>query len=91
MIRMAARGPTKTELANAKKYITGSYALRFDTSTKIANQLTHIQLEGLGSDYIDRRNGLVEAVTLDEVKRVGKHIFGGTKPFVTAVGRPEGF
>ena len=56
-------GRAEEELVSAKKYITGSYALRFDSSTKIANQLTQIQLEGLGIDYIDRRNELVEAVT----------------------------
>ncbi|MDQ0474960.1 M16 family metallopeptidase [Labrys wisconsinensis] len=89
MAEMAAQGPTADELENAKSYITGSYALRFDTSAKIANQLTHIQLEGLGSDYIERRNALVEAVTPEEVRAAGRRLFGEGKPFVTAVGRPE--
>ena len=37
--RMASDGPTAAELDNAKNYLTGSYALRFDTNPKIANQL----------------------------------------------------
>ena len=89
--RMAKDGPTAAELDSAKKYITGSYALRFDTSTKIANQLTQIQIEGLGIDYVDRRNGLVEAVTLADAVRVAGRLFGGPKPFVVAVGQPVGF
>ncbi|MGO4333666.1 M16 family metallopeptidase [Labrys sp. KB_33_2] len=90
MAELARNGPAAAELESAKKYITGSYALRFDSSTKIANQLTMIQIEQLGIDFIDRRNGLVEAVTLDDTKRVARRMFGGGKPFVVAVGRPEG-
>ena len=50
-----------------------------------------IQLEGLGIDYIDRRNALVEAVTLDDARRAAQRLFGAGKPFVVAVGKPEGF
>ena len=46
--RMAVDGPTADELEATKTYLTGSYALRFDTSTKIAGQLLGIQLENLG-------------------------------------------
>jgi len=90
MVDIAANGPTEAELVSAKKYITGSYALRFDSSVKIANQLTSMQTDGLGIDYIDRRNELVQAVGLDDVKRVGQRAFGGGAPFVVAVGRPVG-
>ena len=61
--------------------------LRFDTSTKIAEQLVQIQLEDLGMDYIDKRNGLVEAVTLADVQRVAKRLLNGGM-LVTVVGRP---
>jgi zinc protease len=90
MAEIASNGPTEAELESAKRYITGSYALRFDASTKIANQLTMIQTEQLGIDFIDRRNGLVEAVTLEDTKRAAQRLFGASKPFVVAVGQPEG-
>ena len=35
----------------------------FDTSTKIASILLQNQLDNLGIDYIDKRNGLIDAVT----------------------------
>ena len=86
--KLAESGPTEEELAKAKSYLEGSYALRFDTSTKIAEQLVQIQLEDLGIDYIDRRNSLVEAVTLDDVKKVAKRLLNAGM-LITVVGRPE--
>ncbi|WP_210208612.1 M16 family metallopeptidase [Rhodoplanes roseus] len=86
--RMAESGPTAEELDQAKSYLKGSYALSFDTSIKIANQLVLIQLDDLGIDYIDRRNGLIEAVTLDDAKRVAKRLLSG-KMLATVAGRPE--
>ena len=67
---MAADGPTAEELEKAKKYLVGSYALRFDTSTKIAGHLLQLQHEGFGADYLDRRNAEIEAVTLEDARRV---------------------
>ncbi|MBA5779012.1 insulinase family protein [Stappia sp. F7233] len=89
LTRMASDGPSEEELAKAKSYLTGSYALRFDTSGKIANQLVGLQLEGFGPDYIENRNATIEAVTLDQVKAVAKRILDGKKPTVVTVG-PKG-
>src|SRR5581483_11282583 len=45
--RMVTDGPTQDELAKAKAYLKGSYALNFDTSSKIANILLQNQLDAL--------------------------------------------
>lgn len=87
--RMAESGPTSEELKNAKQYLTGSYALRFDTSSKIASQLLWIQVENLGIDYVDKRNRLVEAVMLEDVRRVAKRLLKADGLIVTIVGQPE--
>ena len=87
---LAQDGPNDEELDIAKKYLIGSYPLRFDTSTKLAGQLTHMQVENLGRDYMDRRNGLIDAVTREEATRVAKRLYGEGKLFVTVVGRPVG-
>lgn len=81
--RMAEQGPTQEELDKAKEYIIGSYALRFDTSDKIAGQLLAIQIDDLGIDYIDKRNDQISAVTLADVKRVAKRILSNPVTFVT--------
>ena len=87
--RMAAEGPTETELDNAKRFLVGSYALRFDTSAKIAAQLLAVQLDGFDIDYVHQRNGLVEAVSLEDVKRVAKGLLRTDDLIVTIVGKPK--
>jgi zinc protease len=86
--RIAEQGPTADELANAKSYLTGAYALRFESSSSIANQLLAIQIEDLGIDYVNRRNKLVEAVTLDDIKRVAKRLIEADRLITTIVGKP---
>ncbi|WP_026608200.1 M16 family metallopeptidase [Methylocapsa acidiphila] len=87
---LAEHGPTEQELDKARKYLIGSYALRFDTSTKIAGQLVHLQTEGFGVEYLDERNKLIAAVTMEDAKRAAKRLFGDAKLLVTVAGRPEG-
>ncbi|WP_420394568.1 M16 family metallopeptidase [Acuticoccus sp.] len=88
--RMASEGPTEEELGEAKAYLTGSYALRFGSSSSTARQLLAIQLDDLGIGYIDERNDLVEAVTLDDVRRSAARILGEGKPTFALVGPPAG-
>ncbi|HZT24744.1 MAG TPA: pitrilysin family protein [Pseudolabrys sp.] len=87
--RMAEDGPTQAELDDAKAFIKGSYALSLDTSSKIAAQLTQIQIDDLGIDYIQRRDSLIDAVTIADAKRVAKRLYGGGL-LVTVAGRPKG-
>jgi zinc protease len=88
--KLAENGPEEAELAKAKSYLTGSYALRFDTSAKIAGQLVQLQLEDFEPDYPDRRNAEVEAVGLPEAKAAARALLGDGKMLVTIVGRPVG-
>jgi len=87
--RMATEGPTPEELENAKSYLVGSYPLRFDTNAKIANQLLGIMQDGLGKEYVEKRNALIEAVTLDDVKRAAKRILATDNLIMTVVGQPK--
>jgi zinc protease len=84
--RMAEQGPTQAELDGAKAFLNGSQMLSLDTSAKIASALLQYQLDGLPIDYIDKRAGVINAVTLDNAKRVANKLWG--QPFLTiAVGR----
>jgi zinc protease len=87
--RLAESGPTADELAKAKAYLNGSFALNLDTSSKIAALLVQLQLDGLGIDYFARRPEMINAVTLDDAKRVAKRLLDGGL-LVTVAGRPEG-
>lgn len=88
--KLADEGPTQAELDDVKTFLTGSYALRFDTNDKIAGQLLGIQEEDLGIDYINKRNAMVEAITLDQVKAQAKRLLDSERLIVTVVGKPEG-
>jgi zinc protease len=90
MARLRAEGPSEEELAKAKDYLIGSYALAFDTSTKIAHQLTQTAFEGLGVDYLARRNELVAAVTPADLRRAAERTLGDGRLLVVVAGRPEG-
>ena len=86
---MAESGPTAEELAKAKAYLNGSFALNLDTSSKIAGFLVQLQLDDIGIDYFSRRPELINAVTLDDARRVAKRLLDDGL-LVTVAGRPEG-
>ncbi len=87
--KVANEGPNETEFANAKSYLTGSYALRFDTNVKIATQLLGLMEEGYGPDYVEKRNAMIEAITLDDARRVAKRLLDTDNMIVTIVGKPQ--
>ncbi len=87
--RLAANGPTAAELAKAKAYLHGSFALNLDTSSKIAGFLVQLQLDDIGIDYFSRRPQLIDAVSLDDARRVAKRLLDNGL-LVTVVGRPDG-
>jgi zinc protease len=86
--RMVDEGPTEAELAKAKAYLKGAYALNFDTSTKIASMLLQIQLDDLGIDYINRRTAIIDAVTIEDARRAAKRLAAGGV-LTTVVGMPK--
>ena len=90
MLKLAQDGPTEHEVEEAKRYIIGSYPLRFDTSPKIAGELLNLALRGDTPEFLATRNERFAAVTLADVKRVAQRLFGHPDLLVQAVGRPVG-
>jgi zinc protease len=84
---MAANGPSEVELSAAKRYLTGAYPLRFDSNSKIADQLVAIQFSDLGVDYINRRNSFINAVSIDDVRRVAARLLKPENMIVIVVGK----
>ena len=74
--RMAEEGPTQQELDEAKSYLKGSQMLQLDTSSKLASGLLQYQLDWLPIDYLEKRNAIVDAVTLADAKAVAKRLWG---------------
>ncbi len=74
--RIAEDGPTQEELDEAKSYLKGSQMLALDTSSKLASALLQYQLDRLPIDYIEKRNAIVDAVTLDDAKKAAQRLWG---------------
>jgi len=87
---MAESGVSATELLDAKTYLVGSYPLRFTSTGGIASILVSMQLENLGIDYLDRRNKMVEGVTLEAVNKLAKSLLDPANLVVVVVGTPDG-
>jgi zinc protease len=90
MASLAGNGPSDEELDAAKRYLTGSYALRFDTTQKIAGEYLNVALMGFAPDYVERRNGLFEAVGAGDAVRAAQRLYGDGRVLVAAAGKPVG-
>jgi zinc protease len=88
--RFRDQGATEAELKDAKSFLTGSFPLRLDSTGDIADTLVSIRMGRLGIDYMDRRNALIEAVTLDDIRRVAKRLIKPEALTFVVVGRPDG-
>jgi zinc protease len=88
--RMAAGDVEPKDLADAKTYLTGSFPLRLTSNDQIASMLVSIQVDDLGIDYLDKRNGYIEAVTLEDVRRAAARLYHPEGLLVVVVGNPEG-
>jgi len=88
MADFAKTGATQSELDDAKTYLTGSFPMAFSSNAGIAAQLGAFQRQGLDIGYITRRNALIQAVTLEDVKRAAKRIFDPARLTVVVAGTP---
>ena len=72
MERIRKEMVSEKELEGAKKYLMGSFPMRFDTQAKMANFLTQVEYYGLGLDYPEKYPSLIRAVTREDVLRVAQ-------------------
>jgi zinc protease len=84
----ARNGPTQQELDDAKTYLTGSFPLAFASNSGTAAQLGAFQRQNLDIGYVARRNGMIQAVTLADVKRVARRLFDPARLTVVIGGSP---
>ncbi|UWQ91204.1 pitrilysin family protein [Aliisedimentitalea scapharcae] len=87
---MATEGVTPKELEDAKTYLTGAYPLRFDGNGQIAGIMVGMQIQGLPIDYIATRNDRINAVSLEDIKRVAREWLKPDGLHFVVVGRPDG-
>jgi len=88
--RIASDGLTAKELEDAKTFLTGAYALRFDGNAPIARIMVGMQVTGLPVDYLRTRNDSVNAVTLEQINRVAARLYQPEELRFVVVGQPNG-
>jgi len=63
---------SEKELESAKKYLIGSFPMRFNTQAKMANFLSQVEYYDLGRDYPEKYASFIGSVTREEVLRVAQ-------------------
>ena len=72
MRRYIEEGATATELDAAKAYLVNSYPLGLVSNRQIATLLPALEFYELGLDYPDRYPGIIQALSLGQIKAVAK-------------------
>lgn len=84
--RMIEDGPTEEELADAKRYLIGAYAINnLDTSASVARTLVELQRNDLGIDYISRREELINEVTREQAHEAARRLLSA-EPALMVIG-----
>jgi zinc protease len=88
--RLAGEGVTDAELTAAKTYLTGEYQLRFAGNSHIAAILAEMQMDDLPPSFVADYSSQIEAVTMDDVRRVAAERLNSASLSFVVVGQPEG-
>ena len=89
MHRLKNNGVTESEVTDAKNYLILSFPLRMDKTDMLAELLTSMQLNQLGSDFLNKRNRYFEKVTVEDVNRVAKKLLDPEHQTIVIVGNKK--
>lgn len=84
--KFVSEGPSEKQLVAAKKNLTGGFALKIASNSKIVENLASIGFYNLPLDYLDQYIANVEAVTLKQVKDAFKRRINPDKLVTVVVG-----
>ncbi len=85
MERMRREPVSGVELEKAKRYLTGSFPMRFDSQAKLAQFLLAVEFYGLGMDYAVWYPALIDGVSREDVLRVARTYLDPEKPVIVVV------
>jgi zinc protease len=63
---------SEKEIADAKSYLTGVFPIRLETQEGLTDQLVQIKMLNLPNEYLERYRDRVQAVTIEEIRRVAE-------------------
>ncbi|MGD0075601.1 MAG: pitrilysin family protein [Candidatus Binataceae bacterium] len=72
MRRIQNEPVSDAEIDSAKKFMIGSFPLKFDRLSSIASFMLQVELYQLGLDYADKYPKIISAITKDDVRKVAR-------------------
>lgn len=88
MQKMSDGQLSQSELDAAKSYLTKSYLLALRSNGRIAADLLGHAVYGMGPDFIERRQEMIAAVTLEDLKRVARYMLDPENLIISIAGTP---
>jgi len=85
--KMKARGPTDSEVDDAKANITGQWPTRFETGGDVASSLLGADLHGFNEDYVRKFALRVGAVSTSDAKRAAAKRLDPANMVIVIVGK----
>jgi zinc protease len=85
--RAQTQGFSQQELDDAKKFIIGSFPVKLDSSKDLAGFMLSMQVQGLGKEYLEQRNQLIQDVQLTQVNALAKQLLDVKKLLIVRVGK----
>ena len=64
--------PAEQEIETARQYLIGSFPMRFDSQTELANYLIQIEYYDLGLEYFEKYPDYIRAVSGDDVLQAAR-------------------
>ncbi len=68
------KGPTKQELEDIKKYLTGTLIFSRETPSQLASKILEMELYGLEPYFWEKETMIINNITLDDVKEAAKYL-----------------
>lgn len=84
--RLRKAPPSTAELEGIQNYLAGTFVLRNSSRGGIINQLSFIQLQGLGDDYLTDWVERVRAVTPADIQRITQKYLDPSRMTIVVVG-----
>lgn len=87
MALIQKEGVTEEELAFEKQHTSGTFALHFDSTEETVQTLASLQLDGFPPTYVNDYAQHLDAVTLDQIKKVAKKYLNADKLVIIITGQ----
>ena len=85
--QLQSSGPAPDELADARTFLTGSLAVRLESTPGLAQMLADMELYALGLDYLERYPAIISAVSREAIVHAARRF--PTSAYVLAVAGPD--